>query len=219
MAYKLYWISGSPNSWRIQLALEYKGLEYKSERIDPSIWDREGEGFYKLNPRGKIPVLVDGDDAIYESQAILAYLEAKHPERSLLGNNNLELGKVWQAIAEMALYSTDPCFDFSRSVFMGTILDDIALGNERTKKINEELIIWEKRLEGRDFIAIETLSMADFYFYPTLAFLLRNSKHENAKKVELPFIPFDSKFPNLLKWMKRIETLDCYDATYPPHWK
>jgi len=66
---KLHMISGSPNVWRVMLLLEYKELDYELLRIDPTTWDREQSGFYELNPRGKVPVLEDGEHLVYESIA------------------------------------------------------------------------------------------------------------------------------------------------------
>jgi glutathione S-transferase len=34
MDYELFWVSGSPYAWRVQLALEYKGVPYISRRMD-----------------------------------------------------------------------------------------------------------------------------------------------------------------------------------------
>ncbi len=219
MSYKLHWISGSPNSWRIQLVLAYKGLDFESIRIDPSTWDREQSGFYKLNPRGKIPVLEDGNDVIYESLAIMAYLEAKHPEPGLLGKDVSEMGLAWQTLAELVHYVSEQCSELARSIFQETLLDDIELSNKRASNIYDELLTLEDRLKDRDFLALDKLSMADFYFYPTLAFLLRITKHESMKSIEAPFLPFDKQFPNLGEWMKRVEAVKGFEDAYPPHWK
>jgi glutathione S-transferase len=40
--------------------------------------------FLRLNPAGKVPVLVDGDLVIPESAAIVLYLADKYPEKGLL---------------------------------------------------------------------------------------------------------------------------------------
>ena len=86
--------------------MAYKGLNYESIRINTQSWNREQSGYFKINPRGKIPALVDGDYAIYESTAIMAYLEAKHLEKSLMGVDLRETGLVWQAVSELINYLT-----------------------------------------------------------------------------------------------------------------
>jgi len=38
----------------------------------------------ELNPRGKVPVLVEGESVVYESQAILHFLESAHPQPAMI---------------------------------------------------------------------------------------------------------------------------------------
>lgn len=52
-------------------------------------------------------MLKDGDFVIYESLAIMAYLESKHPEPALFGVNRKETGIVWQRIFEVMNYARD----------------------------------------------------------------------------------------------------------------
>ncbi len=80
MALELYWISGSPFAWSAMLALEIKGLAYESRRLDPGKREQKTPEYLAMNPRGKVPMLKDGDTVICESTAILAYLESKYPE-------------------------------------------------------------------------------------------------------------------------------------------
>ena len=67
----LYYLSGSPYALRVLLALEHNKLQYK--RIDLSFenGDFKSESYLALNPRGKVPVLVDEGVTLYESPAIL----------------------------------------------------------------------------------------------------------------------------------------------------
>ncbi|MCF6323627.1 MAG: glutathione S-transferase N-terminal domain-containing protein [Gammaproteobacteria bacterium] len=67
--YKLHWISGSAYAWRVMLALSHKNIKYESQIIDAATWDREASGFLKLNPRGKVPVLEDGDNGLSGAKA------------------------------------------------------------------------------------------------------------------------------------------------------
>ncbi len=46
----------------------------------------------ELNPRGKVPTLKDGDFAVYESIAIMAYLDRKYTEPPLFGETPEETG-------------------------------------------------------------------------------------------------------------------------------
>ena len=92
MAYEIYWGAGSPNSWRPLLGLEVKGIEYDSKLLEFSKREHQTPAMLAMNPRGLLPILKDGDVAVYESIAILAYLDSKHPETPLFGSTAEETG-------------------------------------------------------------------------------------------------------------------------------
>jgi len=71
MAIDLYWGSGSPYSWRVLLALEYKRLTYTSHLLQFSKQEHKSPQMLAMNPRGRLPVLRDGDYVCFESLAIL----------------------------------------------------------------------------------------------------------------------------------------------------
>ena len=60
MAIEIYWGSGSPYSWRVLLALEYKRLAYDSHLLQFSKQEHQSPQMLALNPRGRLPVLKDG---------------------------------------------------------------------------------------------------------------------------------------------------------------
>ncbi len=80
MAIELYWGSGSPYSWRVLLALEYKRLAYDSHLLQFSKQEHKSPQMLRMNPRGRVPVLKDGDYVVFESLACLLYLDRKYPE-------------------------------------------------------------------------------------------------------------------------------------------
>ena len=79
MGITLYYGSGSPYAWRVQLALEHKALAY--ELISFSAGDTRKPEFLALNPRHRVPVLVEDDFVLYESSAIVEYLDEAYPGR------------------------------------------------------------------------------------------------------------------------------------------
>ncbi|MGQ0657219.1 MAG: glutathione S-transferase family protein [Chromatiales bacterium] len=80
MTLEVYWGSGSPFAWRALLALEVKRLQYVSHQLQFSRQEHKSPEFLRLNPRGKVPVLKDGDFVVYESLAIMKYLDDKYAE-------------------------------------------------------------------------------------------------------------------------------------------
>src|SRR3954471_4852627 len=79
MSLILYYGSGSPYAWRAQLALEHKALPYELKVLSFSAGDTRKPEFVALNPRHQVPVLVDGDFTLYESSAIVEYLDEAYP--------------------------------------------------------------------------------------------------------------------------------------------
>ncbi len=76
----LYFGSGSPYAWKVWLALEHKKLPYEAKRMHFENGDLKTPEFTAINPRRKVPALVDNGFAMYESAAILEYLEDRYPD-------------------------------------------------------------------------------------------------------------------------------------------
>ena len=99
MAIDLYWGSGSPNSWRVMLALEHKRLAYVSHLLQLSRQDQKSPQMLAMNPRGRVPVLKDGDYVVFESVAVLYYLDLKYPEPPLFGRSPEEAAVIMRVIS------------------------------------------------------------------------------------------------------------------------
>jgi GSH-dependent disulfide-bond oxidoreductase len=69
--------SGTPNGHKVTIALEEMEIPYEARAIELSALEQKEPWFLKLNPNGRIPVIVDHDNddfAVFESGAILNYL-------------------------------------------------------------------------------------------------------------------------------------------------
>jgi glutathione S-transferase len=84
MALRFYCGSGSPPAWKVWLALEHKQIPYELVLLSFQDGDLKKADFLAKNPRGKVPLLEDGAFLLWESAAILEYLEERFPERPLL---------------------------------------------------------------------------------------------------------------------------------------
>lgn len=77
MSIKLYsWPQSSGT--RIAWALQELGLPYEYVELDPKNQEHRAPGYLALNPHGKVPALVDGNQTFFESGAILLHLGAKY---------------------------------------------------------------------------------------------------------------------------------------------
>ena len=69
--------SPTPNGWKASITLEELGIEYSVRHIEMEKKEQKEPWFLKLNPNGRIPVIVDHDNggfAVFESGAIMLYL-------------------------------------------------------------------------------------------------------------------------------------------------
>ena len=92
MAVKLYDFHSSSTSFRVRIALNVKGVEV--EHVPVEIGDVGKADFRELNPQANVPVLIDGGVELFQSFAIIEYLEETRPEPPLLPKNLDERARV-----------------------------------------------------------------------------------------------------------------------------
>jgi len=202
-----YFGSGSPPAWRVQFALEHKGLPYTPHLLSFGKQEHKTAQFLAINPRGKVPAIVDDGFALYESNAIVEYLDAKAPERPLFPRDAKRAAVTRRLIQEADLYLGPATTRVSRQVF-GSSPDASEIA-EGTRASSAEFERFASYLTSEYFVG--ELSAADFAIYPMLAIVDRRVNPKLATPIAIP--------PRLSDWMKRIEALPYYDTTYPPHWR
>jgi glutathione S-transferase len=219
MAIELYWGSGSPFAWRVMLTLEIKKLSYESKLLEFSKGDHKAPEYLKLNPRGKVPTLKDGDIVVYESLAIMAYLDRKYPDPPLFGRTAEETGSIWRIISECESYLVSAGDKVVRPMFFGKGLDRVEEIQQAAQAIRNELSTLDGQLARVDWLVGARISAADIAVFPVIQLLLRAAGKDAARPFNLGFAPLPENYPNLVRWVERIEALPNYQRTYPPHWR
>ena len=219
MAIELFWGSGSPFAWRVMLTLEVKGFAYDSKLLEFSKGEHKSPAYLQLNPRGKVPALKDGDFVVYESLAMMCYLDRKYPTPPLFGGSAEETALIWQAISECESYLTTAGDKVVRPMFFGKGLDKVEEIQQAAETIRHELTALENRLTSRAWLVGEKISAADIAIYPLIQLILRAASKEAARPFNLNWLPLANFYPNVARWAGRIEALPNYQRTYPPHWK
>jgi glutathione S-transferase len=219
MAIELYWGSGSPFAWRVMLALEVKKLAYGSKLMEFSKSEHKTPAYLQLNPRGKVPTLKDGDFVVYESIAILAYLDRKYPDPPLFGKTPDETGLIWQTISECESYLVGEGNKVVRPMFFGKGLDRVDEIQQAAQAIRQELKSIDARLARSTWLVGEQISAADITVFPLVQLLLRAASKEAAQPFNLGLLPLSETYPSIAQWVRRIEVLPGYERTYPPHWR
>jgi GST-like protein len=73
-----FYFHPSPNPMKVALLLSELALPFETVAIDIFRGAQHEPEFRKLNPNGKVPVIVDEDATVFDSHAILLYLAEKH---------------------------------------------------------------------------------------------------------------------------------------------
>jgi glutathione S-transferase len=212
MSLTFYYGSGSPFAWKVWLALEYKKVPYELKRLLFDKGDLSTPEFQAVNPRQKVPALKDGDFSLWESSAIVEYLEDAYPEPPLLPGDARGRAVARRIEAEVDNYLFPPIRSLMRqTVFRRGGEEDASEIAAAKEGLGKELEHLERALTGDYFAG--PLSLADFAVYPMLRLLGRIGdkfpQHDERKRFG----------PRLSAWMQRIEALPFVDKTHPPHWK
>jgi glutathione S-transferase len=219
MNIELYWGSGSPYSWRVQLALEYKRLSYDSHALQFSKQEHKSPQMLRMNPRGRVPVLKDGDFVVFESLACLLYLDRKYPEYPLFGTTAEEAATIMRVICEYQAYAEQHVTRIVSAVFLETLDQDIEEVTRAMHLVAGEARTIENRLSQCDWLVGEQPSAADLVVFPGIMLLLRAMDKREAGELRSRFLPMETTYPAIARWIRRVEQLPGYDRTYPPHWR
>jgi len=207
MSYTLYQLSPSPNSIKVRLALGLKQIPCTLQDTNPA--DRTA--LVALSGQSLTPVLTDDDRVIYDSYAILRYLDANNPKHEpRLFSNEREVHKAieaWELFARVELGEVvGTIFNqlFSPEVDPAQIERANALLAERAEKL-------EDALEGQDFLMGATANAADltccaFAYYGTLNVADCDEgtvQHFFATHLELP-----ARFTRTHAWIQRCMAFD-----------
>src|ERR1044071_10162957 len=78
---------GPTRSIRARWTLQEMGVPFEAVTVDMLAGENRSPAFLKINPAGKVPVLIDGDLVLTESIAIVLHLAEKFPEKGLIPEN------------------------------------------------------------------------------------------------------------------------------------
>ncbi|SAK85561.1 glutathione S-transferase [Caballeronia fortuita] len=191
---KLYGMTYSGHSHRVELFLSILGLPYEKVTIDPDTEAHHKPDFLALNPFGQVPVIVDGEAVVFDSNAILVYLAKKYGDESWLPSEPVLNASVQQwfslAAGEIAF---GPCAA-RRLVVYGEELVPMSVAKRITTKLFETL---EKRLEERQWAVGDRPTLADISAYSYIA-------HAPEGYISL------QPYPSIRAWLSRIEALPGY---------
>ncbi|MEO0823833.1 MAG: glutathione S-transferase [Pseudomonadota bacterium] len=162
---RLYDQPRAPNPRRVNIFLAEKGVDFPRETLDLMQGEHRAQGYTRLTGIAQVPALALADGRVLtETVAICRYVEALHPEPNMLGRDPLEIAEIemWQRRVEFGLYqAVATCFRHTNR-HLAVLENQVAEWGEINRgRIAERLAALDARLQGRDWIAADRLTIAD----------------------------------------------------------
>jgi len=189
---RLYDYPDCPFCQKVRVVLAEKDLEFERVHIDLRKNEQKTPEFLKLNPYGKVPVLIDEDVVVYDSTIINEYLNDEYPNSPLMPEDSA--GRARVRLLE----------DFCDNSFIppaGLVLAEMHRADaerdaEKLRRYQGELgrVLGrlEGLLEGKPFL-VGDFSLADVAFVPRVMILAQMG------------IELDARLQNVAAWIARLQ--------------
>jgi glutathione S-transferase len=193
----------------VRLVLSHKGIDFRFNDLETKMGS---PAHFALHPFGRVPILEHGGFRIYETSAIVLYIEDAFKDRPLMPSTSKDRARVHQWISTVNGYYY-PYMIYhlvhERLVFppLG-IAPDEKVVQTSIPQINRGLDILERSLEETGDHLVGALSLADFFLYPSMyAFNLSPEGQE--------MLPHRPRAAGWLKRMDDLETVQAFRAAMP----
>ncbi|WP_439641212.1 glutathione S-transferase family protein [Nevskia sp.] len=157
---------------RVKIALLEKNIPFEEIVVDLARRQQRTPEYLALNPYSRVPTLEDDGFVLYESSAILMYLEDEHPEPALIPAGNRGRAEVDMHLrlcdAQMAAPAGTVIFQKRFFPEARWNLEAIA---KASAEIAKHLAILDRQLDGVDFLVHDRYTLADIAYIPFLHFL------------------------------------------------
>jgi glutathione S-transferase len=190
---KLYDFTLSGNCYKIRLIMSLLNLEHELVPVDLKSGEQKTPAFLQLNPWGQVPVLVDGNFVLRDSQAILVYLAQRYGGESWLPNHPASMGLVMQWLLT-AVHDIQQGFAAARVYHLFGRQLDIETATARAYSV---LKVIDPHLAQRQWLELDQPTIADIACFPYIA-LAEDGKISLAD------------YPNVLDWIARVKQLPGY---------
>ena len=183
----------------VRLVLTHKNVAYRFEDLEPVMGRSE---HLALHPFNRVPIFRHGDFTVYETRAIVGYIDEVFAGARLTPQNPHARARMnqWIGVVDSYVYPyMIHHVTHERLVFpeLGIASDEKVVAHALPKVENALVAIERELSDGRDYLLGPELSIADFYLLPsTFAFSLTEEG-----KAMYP------KYPAFCRWRERMESL------------
>jgi stringent starvation protein A len=170
---KLYDYPDCPFCQKVRVVLAEKDLEYEKIFVDLRKQEQKLPDFLRLNPYGKVPVLIDEEEVIYDSTIINEYLEDEYPLPRLMPEDSQGRARV-RILEDYCDNSFIPPTTMLLAQLRKT---DAERDPQRVEQARDELrrslYFLRDRLAGHEYLIGKEFSLADAAFAPRIMVLGR----------------------------------------------
>lgn len=162
----VYYAPPSIYGRKVLAVLEEKGLDYSIKPMSFAERDMDKPDYLRLNPNGEVPALTDENFTVYESTAIIEYINDEYPEPPLLPEDSEGRARV-RMIED---YCDLHLFPELVRCFIKKAIAKEEITDEDQKSVREKIKRIESYLGGQDYLAGQ-FSLADCAFMAAVASL------------------------------------------------
>jgi glutathione S-transferase len=198
MALRMYDLDVSGNCYKVRLLCSILGVPLECITVDFMGGEHKRSPLIELNPFGELPILIDGDFLLRDSQAILVYVARKYGDESWMPTQPAPMAKVmeWLAVAENEIMRGPN--DARLHDKFGYDLD-VALARKKAHRIYG---LMERHLARHNWLALGRPTIADIACMPYI-----DIGEEGG-------VPLDD-YPAIRAWIDRIKALPGFVPMLP----
>jgi glutathione S-transferase len=161
MSMKLYGF-GPTRSLRALWGLRELGADFEFISVNLMAGEQQRPDFLRLNPAGKVPILVDGDFVVTEFAAIVLYLADKYRAKQLLPDDLKIRAQVYRWVMFAVTELEQPLWRIAKHTMVYSedkrLPADISLARQ---EFGEMAAVLDRHMEGRTFIVGDNITAAD----------------------------------------------------------
>jgi glutathione S-transferase len=180
----------SGNAHKVRLLLGYLGVAYEGVHVDLPVKPEKAADLLQHNSLGEVPVIIDGDVVLRDSQAILVYLARKHGGETWLPSDAAGQARVfqWLSFAANEIYHGP---NLARVHYLFNFDLDVELAKKRSARV---LQILDAHLASRSWLELDRPTIADVACLPYVAL---------AGEGKIPL----ADYSNVVAWIERLRSL------------
>lgn len=201
---ELYSYFRSSTAYRVRIALNLKGIDYKYRGINVLKKEHRSEEYLAIHPQGLLPTLVLADGAVLtQTNAILEYIEETYPDPPLLPSDPLERAKVraWASNITCEIHS------LNNLRALNYLLNEFNITQEQKLSWYQHWILegfapLEEQILAAPYCNGEEITVADLYLIPQIFNALRYETDMTA-------------FPKIMSVYEACNKLDAFERAAP----